>query len=124
MKKTRTVNLGYAEARNTNLSPGDLDKNYAGAISPSPKHLANDEGTRDNETPEWLMIWKERWETVAEIISSNPDLCENLELTMDYFAGYSWADLAEKYGMTKGFARYRVKLVVSYLQKKIIGRQF
>jgi DNA-directed RNA polymerase specialized sigma24 family protein len=118
------VNLGYAESRNTDLSPGDLDQNYAGGVSPVSKHLTRDEGIQDNETPERLMISKERWETVTELIRNNPEVCENLEITLDHFAGYSWAEIAEKNRLSREVVRHRVGKTILYLQKKIKGKQF
>lgn len=108
---------------NNRLLPGDYC-NIAGVNSPEPVHVPINGESFDDNTPEKEMISKERWETVKEIILQNPDLCEDLDLVMDHFAGYSWGDLGQRYNMTRDTARGRVIKCIEYLKKQIIGKQF
>lgn len=108
----------------TNLKLGDHERNYAGASSPRPKHLTIEEGTRENENPEQILISKQRWAIVAHVVQENPEVCENYDLIMDHFSGYSWTELGERHGLTRDIARGRVLKTVDYLKKRIQGHQF
>lgn len=115
---------GLAGPLNTNIRPGDLSKYYVGDNPPTTTIRPLGEGTYEGHTPEKEMISKERWETVKQIILGNPDLCENLDLVMDHFAGYSWGDLGQRYNMSRDAARGKVTKCIAYLRSKILGKQF
>lgn len=124
MKPQKNVNLGFSDKQPTSLSSGDIEKNYAGACSPVSTHLTVEEGIRDSENPEQILISKERWAIVSQVIHENPEVCENYDLLMDYFAGYSWTELGERHGVSRDVARGRVLKSVEYLKKRIQGHQF
>lgn len=105
------------------LMRGDY-ANIAGVNSPSPIHVPINGASVDNETPERLLISKERWEVVRDLLTQNPDLCGDTEMIMDHFSGYSWGDLGQRYGMSRESARHRVEKGVVYLRNNIRGKQF
>ena len=107
----------------TRVLPGDFC-NIAGVNSPAPIHGPLNRDSFEGRNPEIDMIFKERWDTVREIILGNPDLCENLDLVMDHFAGYSWGDLSQRHSMSRDAARGKVNKCIVYLRSKILGKQF
>ncbi len=111
-------------SRHTKLQVGDIEKNYAGGMSPK-SSLSNHIGElQDDETPEKILISKERWAIVAHVIQENPEVCENLSLILDHFSGYSWAELGERHNVSRDVARGRVLKSIEYLKKRIKGHQF
>jgi hypothetical protein len=98
--------------------------NIANTNSAARVHVPLNRDTFDDETPERILISKERWAIIAQVVQENPDLCENYNLILDHFDGYSWAELGERHGITRDVARGRVIKTVSYLRKRIQGNQF
>lgn len=114
----------YLDHQATNLKIGDHERNYAGASTPKPKILTVEEGTRENETPEQALISKERWAIVRQVVLSNPKVSPYLEWLLDHFAGYSYAEIAERHQVTRQVAFHKITETIDYLQKRIKGHQF
>ncbi len=107
-----------------NLQIGDLARNYVGDNQPQPTNRPMDEGTYDDGSPEQVLISKERWRIVSQIVNSDPENRPYLDWAIDHFSGYSFSEIAERHGVTKNTAQYRVSSVLELLKAKLKGHQF
>lgn len=123
-KKNSNLRIELDRVINPTGNLGDSEKNYAGASSPSQIHGEVIGGVCDNETPESLLIWKERWGKVQDLILENPKLAPYLDWLLDHFAGYSFAEIGERHKVTRQIAFHKVTEANAYLKKKIQGHQF
>lgn len=106
------------------LQTGDLARNYIGDNQPLPINRPMDEGTFDDDSPEKALISKERWAIVRQVVQSNPKVRPYLEWVLDLFSGYSCAEIAERYGVTRQVAFHKTTETIEYLRKRIQGHQF
>lgn len=123
-KRKPSINLEFERALDPTGNQGDTDKFYAGALSPTQVHRELVEGACENENPESLLISKERWIQVSDLVRNNPKLAPYLEWLLDHFSGYSFEEIADRHRVTRQVAFHKVTETIEYLRKKIRGKQF
>lgn len=115
---------GYASNDGDNsLSSGDY-RNIAGVNSASPVRVPINGDSFDNDSPEYLLISKERWRIVRQIICSVEKFRPHHEWLMDHFHGYSYEEIGQRYSQPKHVVYYKITEMIQFLQQKIKGHAF
>ncbi len=116
-------NTGLNGPKNSDFRPGDYE-NFAGVNKPKSINRAINEDAYTSDNPEDILIAKERWDIINRLLRAHSGHKYYVEWVLDLFAGYSYAEVADRHSTTKSNAQYRVDQAVAYLKSQVKDLEF
>jgi DNA-directed RNA polymerase specialized sigma24 family protein len=101
-----------------------MDSAYAGAIRPKSVNRAVNEDAYTSDNPEDILIAKERWKIVDSVLRKHVTYRDYRDMVLDRFAGYSWAEISERAGISRSMAQHRTEAAIAYLRTQVEDMEF